>query len=350
MRFHVVSLPHTQTTEAYGQCAYTQKVVKFCNMMHDLGHEVYLYASEENTARVTKHIVCITKKEQEHFLQDQPWYPDQYYKIPYRDDFFIWEFFNKRVLAQLHKNTQKGDFVLQTAGKSQKAITDAFPYCTVEYAVGYEGIYSRYRVFETNAWMHHVYGLKRIRLGSPFDTVIFNYYNVEDFMPGHHDGDYLLYMSRPVKSKGLFTAIEVARRSKKKLIIAGAEDPKINEPFVSWVGYADSKKRSMLMGKATALLAPTHVIEPFGGVVAEAQLCGTPVITTHWGAFTETVEDKKTGFLCRTSNEMAYAVTQLETLSTYYICERARILFDMRTIAKQYEEYFEFISPYIRMI
>jgi len=47
---HVVSLPHTQTTQKYLACAYTQKIVKFCNMMKFLGNTVYLYASEDNEA------------------------------------------------------------------------------------------------------------------------------------------------------------------------------------------------------------------------------------------------------------------------------------------------------------
>lgn len=44
MNFHVVSLPHTQTTAAYPSCAFTQKVVRFCRMMKARGHHVTLYA------------------------------------------------------------------------------------------------------------------------------------------------------------------------------------------------------------------------------------------------------------------------------------------------------------------
>ena len=43
MRFHVVSLPHTVTAKAFTSCAYTQKVLNFCKMMHSLGHEAVSY-------------------------------------------------------------------------------------------------------------------------------------------------------------------------------------------------------------------------------------------------------------------------------------------------------------------
>ena len=64
MRFHVASLPHTQTTRAYETCAFTANVRKFADMMYARGHEVYLYAGEENEAACTEFIPCISKQRQ----------------------------------------------------------------------------------------------------------------------------------------------------------------------------------------------------------------------------------------------------------------------------------------------
>ena len=46
MRFHVVALPHTQTNMSHSACAFTMKVLHFCQMMAVLGHEVFHYGVE----------------------------------------------------------------------------------------------------------------------------------------------------------------------------------------------------------------------------------------------------------------------------------------------------------------
>ncbi len=94
MRFHVVNLPHTQTTKEFLPCAYTQKVRNFCRMMMSLGHEVFLYGSEENDAPCTEFITCIRKDEQ----RPNDW----------RKDFFSVELGPGRSL--LENNESSGDY------------------------------------------------------------------------------------------------------------------------------------------------------------------------------------------------------------------------------------------------
>lgn len=345
MRFHLVSLPHTQTTKEFGQCAYTQKVRKFADMMTARGHEVILYASEENEAKVSELVTCITRDQQNYFLEECEWWPKEYYKIPYKDDFVIWEIFNNKAVEEIKKRFKKGDFILQTAGKSQQQITKAFPYHTVEWAVGYEGIFSNYRVFESYPWMHHVYGLKRIHVPNPLDAVIPNFFEPADFPFEKDKENYLLFMSRPVPGKGIEQAIKIAEKTNMKLVVAGAR--KVEGKNVEWVGYADFKKRGELMSKARALLCPTLGIEPFGGVVVEAALCGTPSVTTDWGAFTETVEQGLTGFRCRSMDEFVAAVDNCNKLDPNYISDRAIKLYSCENVAQKFEKYFARLKPSI---
>ena len=68
MRFHIVGLPHAQTTTEYMSCAFTQKVRLFSKMMYEAGHIVYLYAGEYNDAPCTEFVTCIDEKMREESL------------------------------------------------------------------------------------------------------------------------------------------------------------------------------------------------------------------------------------------------------------------------------------------
>ena len=65
-----------------------------------------------------------------------------------------------------------------------------------------------------------------------------------------------------------------------------------------------SDKRELL-ADACALLFPIDWEEPFGLVMIEAMLSGTPVLAYARGAVPEMVEDGVTGFVCRDADEMA---------------------------------------------
>ena len=51
-----------------------------------------------------------------------------------------------------------------------------------------------------------------------------------------------------------------------------------------------------MLGRACAMIFPIRWPEPFGLVMVEAMACGTPVVTTNWGAAPELVDDGVTGF------------------------------------------------------
>jgi len=75
--------------------------------------------------------------------------------------------------------------------------------------------------------------------------------------------------------------------------IAGSPAPNVPLPAnVVNHGFANSKKRKILLSLASVLVQPTIYHEPFGFNVVEAWLSGTPVVTSNTGAFIENVTRK----------------------------------------------------------
>jgi glycosyltransferase involved in cell wall biosynthesis len=306
-------------------------------MMTDRGHEVFLYAGEQNEARVTELIPCITEEERLAFL-DGKFYVD----ADFNSNLPTWQKFNKTVVEEIQKRAEEKDIICVIGGTSHKPIADALPgMICVEFGIGYGGTFSKFRVFESYAWMHTVYGSSNPNPnaidGNFYDAVIPNYYEVEDF-PEHEDKGYYLFIGRLTERKGYQIASDVCKYVGVRLKVAGHGTP---PEYGEYVGVVDAKQRGELMAGATAVFVPTQYIEPFGGVAIEAMLCGTPIITTDWGAFTETNIGGVTGYRCRTFKEFCEAVRKAPKFDHKEIREYAQSNYSMEAVAPRYEYYFE---------
>jgi glycosyltransferase involved in cell wall biosynthesis len=161
----------------------------------------------------------------------------------------------------------------------------------------------------------------------------------------------LVFLGRVERIKGAHTAIEVARRADRRLLIAGnrAPDGSEREYFereivprcdgrdIRYIGPVTDVEKNELLGKAAALLFPVEWGEPFGIVMVEALACGTPVIAFGRGAVPEVVEDGATGFLCDSVPEMMEAVRRIPSLERGRCREAYEGRFSDRVIVKQYE-------------
>lgn len=322
--------------------------------MRSLDHEVFLYASEDNDAPCTELITAISKEEQRTHLKANDWRKD-FFAIDWNSSLPYWEIMNLRAIEEIGKRIQQKDFICLIGGNCQKPIADAFKnHLVVEFGIGYEGTFSNYRVFESYAWMHYVYGKNGQGDGGYYDAVIPNYFDPADFPFSAKKDDYFFYIGRLIRRKGVEVAADVCKRIGKKLIIAGQGAQKV-EPgklicdgfeligdHIEFVGTVDVKRRGELMSKAQAVFVPTQYIGPFEGVHAEAMLCGTPVITTDWGVFSETVFDCRTGFRCRTIGEMMWAAMNVKNLApAAEIREYAKMRFGLDTVRYRYQDYFK---------
>ncbi|GAB2697176.1 hypothetical protein GCM10011495_36890 [Hymenobacter frigidus] len=157
----------------------------------------------------------------------------------------------------------------------------------------------------------------------PYAATVYNGLRVADFSFVAQPDDYLLFLGRIHPDKGPLEAIQIARQSGRRLLLAGivqdqAYFDECVQPYLSdtikFLGPVGPARRNLLLGNAAALLHPIRFEEPFGLSVAEAQLCGTPVIAFRRGAMPELIQTGQTGFLVGSVGEAVAAVQQLEQL------------------------------------
>ena len=98
------------------------------------------------------------------------------------------------------------------------------------------------------------------------------------------------------------------------------------------------------MARAQAVLTPTLYVEPFNMVAIEAQMLGTPVISTDWGGFTETVEIGLSGFRCHYLGEFVTALRAAPWLDREAIRARANRLYSVEAVIPQYQMYLDRLS------
>lgn len=353
-RFHVVSLPHTQTTLDYTACAYTQKVLKFCRMMKARGHEVFLYASEDNEAPCDELITIAPKKDQRKWFGEYD-FTKKFFNIDWSPDKDHWTSTNARAVTEIKKRAQPTDFICLIGGVCQKGIADGLPdMMTVEFGIGYSGVFSKYRVFESYAWMHYVQGTLGDDNGHFFDTVIPNYFDPADFTLQVKKDDFYLFIGRMIRRKGPDIAAEVTKRIGAKLVMAGqgvdkidgdkiiAQELTIEGHHIKHLGHANVAQRNELMGRAKAVFLCTTYLEPFGGTSIEPMFCGTPVITTDWGAFPENIIHGQVGYRTRTLGEAVWAAQNLDKLNSPQAIRKYAIdNFGIERVGELYQAYFE---------
>jgi glycosyltransferase involved in cell wall biosynthesis len=174
---------------------------------------------------------------------------------------------------------------------------------------------------------------------------VYNGINTTDFDFCGKPEDYLLFFGRIHPHKGTAEAIRIAQSSNKQLIIAGIIQDKAYfnsevEPFLNdqivYIGTAGPEQRNELLGQASALLHPISFDEPFGLSVAEAMLCGTPVIAFNRGAMPELIQPCKTGFLVENVEQAVAAVQQVKNIDRAYCREWSSFMFSLEKMASEY--------------
>jgi glycosyltransferase involved in cell wall biosynthesis len=168
--------------------------------------------------------------------------------------------------------------------------------------------------------------------------------------------DHLLFFGRIHPDKGTAHAIDIARRTGRRLDIAGIVqderyfreevEPHLDGDRVRYLGPVAASERADVLGSAHALLHLIDFDEPFGYSVVEALACGTPVIAHDRGSMRELIDHGTSGFLVSGPDDAVAAVDAAGDLDRRTIRDLAVARFDTTTMIDRYvAAYREILHP-----
>jgi glycosyltransferase involved in cell wall biosynthesis len=349
MKIFVLGIPHTQTTTGFTTCAFTMKAFNLCRMMTRLGHTVYHLGTEGSNPECTEHVSVASLRDWTRLYGEHK--KTDFYNLETRGKFkqYMDRWAAKARSAILDRVEKPYEaIVCCTWGGAQRVATDGLDQFIVESGIGYPNTWTKYRVFESYAWLHmHLGKENKFGGGCWQDAVIPNAFNPEMFGPVVADwkarSPDFLFIGRLNDDKGVKLAIHIAKEAGRSITIVGQGDPARllkDNPHVKYLPPVGVDERRELMRKARAVICPSYYVEPFAGVNVEAQLSGTPVITTDWGAFPETVLHGQTGYRCRTFEQFVWAAKNIENISPQMCHEWASHNYSLYRVAKMYDTYF----------
>ena len=214
-------------------------------------------------------------------------------------------------------------------------------------------------------------------------NVIHHGIDVEEY-PFKNEPDkesYLFTIGRITKVKGQDKAIEVAKKTGSKLIIAGKvqnkpEDRKFFECLkksidlcvdvgkyptddnyyekvikplldsdkqIIYIGEISKEENKLWYRHARATLFSVQWGEPFGLVMIESMACGTPILAFKKGSVPEIVIDGKTGFVVDSIDDMVEAVKQIDRIDPNVCRKHVQDNFSIMSMAQKYSNLYQWI-------
>ncbi len=171
-----------------------------------------------------------------------------------------------------------------------------------------------------------------------------------DFSP---DNGYLFFIGNMTRDKGVDLAVRAAHELGERLIVAGvarSEDeaflrkevyPFIDGKRIRHVGEVDHKEKARLFAGAKALLFPSRWQEAFGLVMVESLACGTPVVAFDNGSVSEVIRDGVTGYVVKTFKDFKDKIGKVARISRESCRKEAETRFDRHLMGQSYVRLFE---------
>jgi len=359
IRLHMLAVPHTITRKEFSHCAFTGKVQRFSPMMRAKGFEVYHYGVETSESGATKQIDIMTIAEwmalrikSYMHLNPDVTEADALLKLSDPTSFIgnlgnwdtpLYKEFNRRLAIELpkHYRSKATDIVCLPFGRSHDDALEGLDVVSVESGIGYPESHKNFRIFESYTWMHTALA-NHTKSSEYYWFVVPNYFNPAEWpLSLSPKIDTIGFLGRICTVKGCTEIVETAKRMPHvRFILCGQGDPTpfLTVPNIEYKPPIHGEERAVYLGSLIACMAPTTFIEPFCGVAVEAQLCGTPVLTTDFGAQTETVEQGVTGLRCHTLEDYCHGIRKAQAghFDRAYIRERAVRLYGYDAVGSKY--------------
>jgi glycosyltransferase involved in cell wall biosynthesis len=133
------------------------------------------------------------------------------------------------------------------------------------------------------------------------------------------------------------------------LLLAGPESsyfreaiaPLVDGEQVRYAGSVTGEMRSRLLGNAAALLYPLNEPEPFGLVMPEAMMCGTPVVALRVGAVPEVIDEGITGCIADSPTDLPRQIERATALDRAALRRKAEQRFSGGRMARDYLKIYE---------
>jgi glycosyltransferase involved in cell wall biosynthesis len=113
---------------------------------------------------------------------------------------------------------------------------------------------------------------------------------------------------------------------------------------IRFIGLVGGTRKANLLAGARCLLVPSLAPETSSLVAMEAMAAGTPVVAFPSGALSEIITHQQTGFLVNSAEEMAEAITEVESISPTTCRREAEQRFSSTRMFAQYLDLYRSVS------
>ena len=183
----------------------------------------------------------------------------------------------------------------------------------------------------------------------PWTATVHNAIRAETFPFRADKDDYALFLGRFHPEKAPHLAIDAARAAGLSIVLAGKCSEPVERAYfareiaprtgqgVTIFGVADATAKRELLASAACLLFPITWDEPFGLVMIEAMVCGTPVVALRRGAVPELIVHGQTGIIVDDPDDLPDAIAQARELDPALCRKHVETHFSVQVMAASYE-------------